>query len=53
MQEVISDKLFSAICGSYLLFGIFMIKKWLEVSLTSFGALKYDFVKTIENNRNG
>ena len=46
--ELISDEWFSAICWSFLLFSIFMITKWLEFSLTSFGTLKYDFViKTI------
>ena len=42
--ELMSDEWFSAICWSSLLFGIFMIKKWVEFSLTSFGALKYDCV---------
>ena len=27
-----------------VLFGIFIIKKWVEFSLTSFGTLKYDCV---------
>ena len=45
----ISDKLFNAICWSSLLFEIFMIKKWVEFCLTSFGTLKYDCViKAIE-----
>ena len=39
-----SDEWFSAICWSSLLFGIFMIKKWAEFSLTSFGTLKFDWV---------
>ena len=39
-----SNELFSAICWSYLLFGIFIMKKWVEFSLTSFGTLKYDCV---------
>ena len=39
-----SDEWFSAICWSSLLFGIFMIKKWVEFSLTSFETLKYDCV---------
>ena len=38
------DEWFSAICWSSLLFGIFMIKKWVEFNLTSFGTLKYDCV---------
>ena len=41
---LISDEWFNAICWSSLLFGIFMIKKWVEFSLTSFGTLKYDCV---------
>ena len=46
---MISDEWFNAICWSSLLFGIFMIKKCVEFSLTSFGTLKYDCViKTIE-----
>ena len=46
---MISDEWFNAICWSSLLFGIFMIKKSVEFSLTSFGTLKYDCViKTIE-----
>ena len=39
-----SDEWFNAICWSSLLFGIFIIKKWVVFSLTSFGALKYDCV---------
>ena len=35
--KLMSDEWFSAICWSSLLFGIFMIKKWVEFSLTSFG----------------
>ena len=47
--ELMSDKWFSAICWSSFLFGIFMIKKWVDFSLTSFRGLKYDCViKTIE-----
>ena len=42
--ELMSDKWFSGICWSSLLFGIFMIEKWVEFSLTSFGTLKYDCV---------
>ena len=42
--ELMSDKWFSEICWSSLLFGIFMIKKWVEFSLTSFGSLKYVYV---------
>ena len=34
----------AAICWSSLLFGIFMIKKRVEFSLTSLGNLKYDYV---------
>ena len=46
---MISDEWFNAICWSSLLFGIFMVKKCVEFSLTSFGTLKYDCViKTIE-----
>ena len=42
------DEWFSSICWNSLLFGIFMMKKWLEFSLTSFGTLRYDYViKTI------
>ena len=44
----ISDEWFGTTCLSSLLFGIFMIKKCVEFSLTSFGTLKYDSViKTI------
>ena len=39
-----SDEWFNAICWSSLLFGIFIIKKWVEFSLTSFGTLKCDWV---------
>ena len=39
-----SDEWFSAVCGNYLLFGIFILKKWVEFSLTSFVTLKYDCV---------
>ena len=39
-----SEELFNAIYWSSLLFGVFMIKKWVELSLTSFGTLKYDCV---------
>ena len=42
--KLMSDEWFSAICWSSLLFRIFMIKKWVEFSLTSFGNLKYDWV---------
>ena len=40
----------SAICWSSLLLGIFIMKKWVEFSLTSFGNLKYGcvIIKTIE-----
>ena len=38
------DEWFSSICWNSLLFGIFMMKKWLEFSLTSFGTLRYDYV---------
>ena len=41
---LMSDEWFIAICRSFLLFGIFAIKKWLVFSLTSFGTLKYDCV---------
>ena len=39
-----SDEWFNAIYWSSLLFQVFMIKKWVELSLTSFGTLKYDCV---------
>ena len=39
-----SDEWFSAICWSSLLFKIFITKKLVEFSLTSFGSLKYDYV---------
>ena len=42
--ELMCDEWFSAICWSSLLFGIFMIKKWVEFRLISFGTLKYDCV---------
>ena len=38
----LSDEWFNTICWSFLLLGIFIIKKCLEFSLTSFGTLKYD-----------
>ena len=38
------DEWFSSICWNSLLFGIFMMKKLLEFSLTSFGTLRYDYV---------
>ena len=41
---LISDERFIAICWSSLLFGIFIIKKWVVFNLTSFGILKYDCV---------
>ena len=48
-SELMSDEWFSAICWSSLLFGIFMIKKLVKFSLTSFGTFKYDCViRTIE-----
>ena len=39
-----SDEWFNATYWSSLLFKVFMIKKWVELSLTSFGTLKYDCV---------
>ena len=36
-----SSERFTEICLSYLLFGIFIIKKWVEFIVTSFGTLKY------------
>ena len=42
--ELMSDEWLSAIYWRSLLFGTFMIKKWVEVSLTSFGTVKYDCV---------
>ena len=36
---LMSDEWFIANCWSSLLFGVFMIKRWLVFSLTSFGAL--------------
>ena len=44
---LISDEWFNAICWSSLLFGIFVIKKWVVFSLLSLGTLKYDYVTTI------
>ena len=42
------DELFSAVCWSSLLFGVFMIKNT-ESNLKSFSTLKYDCViKTID-----
>ena len=41
---LMSDEWFVAISGSSILFGIFLIKKWVVFSLTSFGTLKYDYV---------
>ena len=41
---LISDEWFVAICWSSFLFGIFIIKKCVVFSLTSFGTLKYDCV---------
>ena len=47
--ELIPDEWFTAICSSSLLFEIFIKKKWVEISLTSLGTLKYNCViKTIE-----
>ena len=44
-----SDEWSNAIYWSSSLFGIFIIKKCVEISLTSFGTVKYDFVmKTVE-----
>ena len=42
--ELMCDEWFSTVRSSSLLFWIFMIKKWVELSLTSFGTLKYDCV---------
>ena len=39
-----SDEWFKAICWSSLLSGIFIMKKWVEFSLPSFGTLKYNWV---------
>ena len=44
LLKSISEEWFNAIYWSSLLFGIFMMKKWVELSLTSFGTLKYDCV---------
>ena len=38
---ITSGERFSAICWSPLLFGIFMLKKWVAFSLTSFGTLTW------------
>ena len=43
----ISDEWFIAISYSSLVFGIFVIKKWVVFSLTSFETLKYDCVLKI------
>ena len=42
--RLITDEWFNSVCESSLLFGIFMIKKCVEFSLTPFGTLKYDCV---------
>ena len=42
--EIMSDDRFSAICWISFLFGMFIMEKWVEFSLTFFGTLKYDFV---------
>ena len=47
-----SDEWFSGVCWSSLLFGIFIIKMWVEFSLTSFGTLQYDCVITKEKCTN-
>ena len=39
-----SDEWFMAICWSFLLFGIFVIKMWVVFSLTSFETLTYAWV---------
>ena len=39
-----SHEWFSAICWISLVFGIFIIKKWVEFSLSSLGTLKYDCI---------
>ena len=45
----ISDEWFDAVYWSSLLFGLFMTKRWVEFSLTSFGTLKHDCgIKTRE-----
>ena len=45
----ISDEWFYAISWSPVLFGIFMMKKGIEFSVTSFGNLKYDcIIRTTE-----
>ena len=44
-----SEEWFIAVCWSSLLFGIFIIKKCVVFSITSFGTLKDDCViKTVE-----
>ena len=44
-----SDEWFNAIFQSSISFEIFLMKKWVELSLKPFGTLKYDCViKTIE-----
>ena len=49
LELIMSNEWFSAIYWNSFLFGIFMIKKWVEFSLTSFGTLKCDCViKTIQ-----
>ena len=40
----ISDEWFNSICLSSLLLGIFIMKTWVEFSLTSLGNLKYNYV---------
>ena len=39
-----SEERFIAICWSSLLFGLFIMKKWVVFNLTSFGTLKYDYI---------
>ena len=41
---LISVQWFIGICWSSVLFGIFEIRKWVVLSLTSFGTLKYDWL---------
>ena len=43
----VNDKLFNAICWDSLVLGIFIIKKCVGLSLTSFGTLKYDYLTKI------
>ena len=44
-----SDEWLIAVYWSSLLFGIFIMKKWVVFSLTPFGTIKYDcIIKTIE-----